>query len=321
MKTKMVVGLIFLGIGIWAGLGTVWAVDYPTREIELICAFAPGSNSDTFARLTAKLSEKYIGKPVLVINKTGGSGVRGYTAVATAKPDGYTIGTLSPSAIAQPYLVKGVTFKRQGFKAIAQTDLSGVALIAKKGGPYDIPLKDLVKKSKEKNIKVAIAATWGSHDFLRAIFEDESGAKFLRVPFPTAAEAGPALLGGHVDLQIGAAAEWAGLYQGGKVKVLALSLEQRDPRYPEIPTFRDFGYDVVLTNPHWIVAPAGTPEPIVHFLAEAMQKAVAEPAFKETAESQGGVVAWEGPAGAAKAMEKMEQQYLKVIKKYDLKPQ
>ncbi len=301
----------------------VLSLDYPTREIEFVCAFGAGSNGDIFSRLAAKFVEKHLGKPVLVVNKTGGSGVRGYTALATAKPDGYTIGLLSPSALSQPFLVKGVTFNRQSFRAIAQEDYSPVAIFTRKGGPWDVPLKELVRKAKEKpeSIKVGVAATWGAHDFLRAIFEEESGAKFLRVPFPGAAEAMPALLGGHVDIEIGAAGEWSGLYKGGKVNVLALALDQRDPRFPEMGTFKESGYDVVLAIPHWIVAPGGTSEPIINVLAAAFKKAFSEPGFIEAAENQGSTPAWLGPEDTMKAMERMEQLFLKVIKKYDLKPE
>jgi tripartite-type tricarboxylate transporter receptor subunit TctC len=299
------------------------ALDYPQREIEFISAYAPGSNTDNFARVAAKFGEKYVGKPIVVVNKPGGGGSRGFAALAAAKPDGYTIGIISNSTIGQYYLLKGVTFHyRKSYRPVAQIDYSAEGLFVKKEGPYDIPMKELIKKAKEKpdTIKVGIGGSWTAQDFARAIFEEEAGVKFVKVPFPGAAEAIPALLGKHVDIEFGPASEWAHLYKAGKVTVLAVSTEQRDPRFPEIPTFREFGFDVVIPAIHWIAAPAGTPDPITHILAEAFKKAFSEPAFKEAADHLGATAAWEGPEGCVRAMDKLDQLYQKVVKKYGLKP-
>jgi len=299
------------------------ALDYPNREIELIAAFAPGSNTDSFARLAAKQAEKCVGKPIVVVNKTGGGGALGFATLAKAKPDGYTIGLLSNAVIAQPYLLKGVTFHyKKNFRLIAQIDFSAQGLYARKGGPYDVPLKELVKRTKEKpeTIKAGIGGTWTAQDFARAIFEEEAGVKFLKVPFPGAGEAVPALLGGHVDVEFGPASEWAHLLKGGKVSVMAVSTEARDPRFPEIPTFKELGFEVVLSTLHWIAAPAGTPDAVVQFLADCFRKAVAEKSFQDTADNLGATAAWESPEGSMRAMEKLDQLYQRIVKKYDLQP-
>jgi tripartite-type tricarboxylate transporter receptor subunit TctC len=324
MKFKMV--LTILLIVIWAFIipKITEALDFPTREIEFIAAFAPGSNTDNFARLAAKFGEKYVGKPIVVVNKPGGGGARGFTALATAKPDGYTIGLLSQSVIAHPYLLKGITFHyKKSFKLISQIDYSAQGLCVKKGGPWDISLKEFVKRAKEKpeTIKVGIGGTWTAQDFVRAIFEEEAGIKLINVRFAGAAEVIPNLLGGHLDCFIGPASEWSHLYKGGKVSVLAVSNEVRDPRFPDLTTFKEQGYDVALPSYHWIGAPAGTPDAIVNFLADAFKKAFAEPGFKEAADNLGATAAWAGPEDCLKTMEKIEQLYLRVIKKYGLKPE
>jgi tripartite-type tricarboxylate transporter receptor subunit TctC len=100
-----------------------------------------------------------------------------------------------------------------------------------------------------------------------------------------------------------------------------VSTEKRDPRFPEIPTFKEQGYDVVLSTIHWIAAPAGTPDSIVNVLAEAFKKAVGERGFKEAADNLGATAAWESPEGSIKSMEKLDQLYQRIVKKYDLKPQ
>jgi tripartite-type tricarboxylate transporter receptor subunit TctC len=217
-----------------------------------------------------------------------------------------------------------VTFHyRKSYRVICQIDYSAEGLFVKKGGLFDIPLKEIVKKAKERpeTIKVGIGGLWTAQDFARAIFEEEAGVKFLKVPFPGAAEAIPALLGGHVDIEFGPASEWAHLYRAGKVNVLGVSQEQRDPRFPDIPTFKELGYDVVLSAIHWIAAPAGTPDAIINFLAETFKKGFSEQAFKEAADHLGATGAWEGPEDSLKGMDRLDQLIQKVVKKYDLKPQ
>lgn len=83
-------------------------------------------------------------------------------------------------------------------------------------------------------------------------------------------------MGGHVDIEFGPASEWAHLYRAGKVNVLAVSTEQRDPRFLNIPTFKELGYDVVISAIHWIAAPAGKPDAIINFLGESFKKGFSE---------------------------------------------
>jgi tripartite-type tricarboxylate transporter receptor subunit TctC len=317
--------LVFLGLAFVSLILFPWSVqglDYPTREIEFIAGYAPGSNTDNFARLASRFGEKHVGKPIVVVNKPPAA--RGFAALAAAKPDGYTLGIISNSTIGQQYLLKGVTFHyRKSYRVICQIDYSGEGLFTRKGGPYDIPLKELVKKAKEnpEGIKCGIGGSWTAQDFTRAIFEEEAGVRFLKIIYPGAAEAIPNLLGGHVDIEFGPASEWANLYRAGKVSVLGVSTEQRDPRFPNIPTFKELGYDVVISAIHWIAAPAGTPDAIINFLAEAFRKGFSEQGFKDGADHLGATGAWEGPEDSLKGMDKLDELTRRVVKKYDLKPQ
>ena len=325
MSRKMVLFFLPLALSIAMTPVNALTLDYPTREIEFIAGFGPGSTVDNIARLAAKFSEKYVGKPIVVINKPGGGGARGSSALAAAKLDGYTIGMVAPSAILQPYLMKGVTFHyKKNFRIICQVVNSEIGLYVKKGGPYDVPLKELINKAKGKpdTIRVGIGGTWSGEDFARAIFEEEAGVKLIRIPFPGGAtESVPAILGGHTDINFGSSPHWAPLYKAGKLNVLATSGEQRDPRLPDIPTFKENGYEVNISANYWISAPAGTPDAIIDFLAEAFKKGCSEKGYKESMDNLGLLAAWENPADSLKSMERMENLFLKIIKKYDLKPQ
>ncbi len=324
MKSKTVVvvfALLFVGSLIPK---IAQATDYPNREIEFVCAAAVGGSADIFSRLTSKFSEKYVGKPIVVVNKPGGGLSRGFSYLAAAKPDGYTIGLISNSLIAHTYLMKGITYHyKKDYSVITQIDYNAQGIFVKKGGDFDVPLNALIKKVKDKpeEIKIGISGKWTTEDFVRAIFEDEANIKFRRVSFAGGGEAISALLGGHIDVLISPASEWAPLYNGGELSVLAVSTEQRDPRFPNIPTFKELGYNVVLATYHWIAAPVGTPEPIVKFLAESFKKAFSEEAFKEAVDKQGATAAWEDPAGSLKTMEKVDQVYQRMVNKFNLKPE
>jgi tripartite-type tricarboxylate transporter receptor subunit TctC len=305
--------------------GDVLSMEYPTREIEFIVGFPPGSSVDHAGRLIAKFAEKYAGKPIVVANKPGGGGTRGFSSLAAAKPDGYTIGLVSQSAILQPYLMKGVTFNyKKSFRIICEMAYTAEGIYTKKGGPYDLPFTEIIKKAKEKpnTIKAGVGGTWTGSDVVRFILEDVTGARFIRIPHPAGGqELIPGVLGGHLNFAIGEGAQWAPLYKAGKLSVLAVSTERRDPRFPDIPTLKELGYDVSLAVTFWVGAPSGTPDDVINFLAEVFRKAVAEEGYKEGSDVAFNTASWQGPEDSLKAMEKLDGTFQKLIKKYDLKPE
>ena len=301
------------------------SLDYPTREIEFIVGFPPGSTVDHVGRLVCKFAEKYAGKPMVVVHKPGGGGSRGFSSLAVAKPDGYTIGLVSTSAILQPYLMKGVTFNyKKSFRIIAEIAYTAEGIYVKKGGPFDMPFPEIIKRAKEKpnTIKAGVGGTWTGSDVVRFILEDATGAKFIRIPHPAGGQdLIPGVLGGHLDFAMGEGAQWAPLYKAGKFNVLAVSTERRDPRYPDIPTLKEMGYDAVLAVTFWVGAPAGTPDDVINFLAEVFRKAVAEEGYKEASDIAFNTASYKGPAEALKAIEQFDGFFQRLIKKYDLKPE
>jgi tripartite-type tricarboxylate transporter receptor subunit TctC len=325
MGKKIFLGLLFAAFSLSCIPGGAWSQEYPTREIELIAGYPPGSTLDHIARLAAKFTEKYVGKPIVVVNKPGGGGSRGFSSLAAAKPDGYTLGIVSQSAILQPYLMKGITFNyKKSFQMVCEVANTAEGVYTKKGGPFDVPFTEIIKKAKEKpnTIKAGVGGTWTGSDVVRLILEDATGAKFIRIPHPAGGqELIPGVLGGHLNFAMGEGAQWAPLYKAGKFSILAISTDKRDPRFSDIPTLKEMGYDISFAVTFWIGAPAGTPEPIIQFLAEAFRKGVAEEGYKEGSDLAFNTPAWAGPADSLKAMDKLDETFQKLIKKYDLKPE
>ncbi len=319
--------LLFCSLALTLSLLPVdlWAADYPTREIEYIVGFPPGSSVDHVGRLLSKFAEKHLGKPLVVVNKPGGGGSRGFSSLAAARPDGYTVGLLSQSAIIQPYLMKGVTFSyKKDFRMICEVAYTAEGIYVKKGGPFDKPFPEIIKMAKEKpnTIKMGVGGTWTGSDVARLMLEDQTGAKFIRIPHPAGGQdLVPGVLGGHLDLAVGEGAQWAPLYTAGKFNVVAVSTEKRDPRYANIPTLKELGYDVAFSVTFGSAAPVGTPDSVINFLSEAFRKAVAEPGYKEGSDWAFNTPSWKSPADMLKMYEKLDATFLALIKKYDLKPE
>jgi len=112
------------------------------------------------------------------------------------------------------------------------------------------------------------------------------------------------------------------LFVSGKVNVLATTLDKRDPGMPYIPTFKENGFDMAgIMNIYWVGAPAGTPDAVVNHMAEAVRKGVAEPGYAAGMANLGCTAVWNGPADSLKEMNKIEEAFLKLVKKYNLQPQ
>ncbi|HSR10202.1 MAG TPA: tripartite tricarboxylate transporter substrate binding protein [Thermodesulfobacteriota bacterium] len=301
------------------------AADYPTREIEYVVGFPPGSSVDHVGRLLSKFAEKHVGKPVVVVNKPGGGGSRGFSSIAAAKPDGYTIGLISQSAVIQPYLMKGVTFNyKKDFRLIGEVAYTAEGIYVKKGGPFDRPLPEIIKMAKEKpnTIKLAVGGMWTGSDVARLMLEDQTGAKFIRIINPGGGQdMVPGILGGHMDIAIGEGAQWAPLYTAGKFNILAVSIDKRDPRFPNIPTLKELGYDISFSVTFGSAAPAGTPDSVINFLSEAFRKAVAEEGYREGSDKAFNTPSWKSPSDYLKQYEKLDTTFQALIKKYDLKPE
>jgi tripartite-type tricarboxylate transporter receptor subunit TctC len=325
MERKVLYFFLSLALTVSFFPGEARSAEYPTREVEFIVGFPPGSTVDHVGRLISKHAEKYVGKPIVVANKPGGGGSRGFSSLAAAKPDGYTIGLVSSSAILQPYLMKGLTFHyKKSFRIISEIAYTAEGIYTKKGGPFDIPFPEIIKMAKEKpnTIKTGVGGTWTGSDVVRFLLEDATGAKFIRIPHPAGGQdLVPGALGGHLNIAIGEGAQWAPLYTAGKFGVLAVSTEKRDPRYSNIPTLKEMGFDVVFPVTFWVGAPAGTPDSIISFWAEAFRKAVAEEGYKQASDQAFNTASWAGPADSLKAIDKLDDTFQKLIKKYDLKPE
>ncbi|MGE0565651.1 MAG: Bug family tripartite tricarboxylate transporter substrate binding protein [Pseudolabrys sp.] len=260
----------------FAGLDAARA-DYPEKGLTLIVPYGAGGGTDITARLLAKDLEDLIGKPVTVQNIAGGGGWRGWGALASAKPDGYTIGYLNVPAIYAGYLDAKLGRKESmdSFTPIINHVIDYNVLTVKADSPYK-NLKDLVEAAKKAPETISISAHGvGGDEHLAIIaFERASGAKFKIVQNKSTPESKTQVLGGHVQILASNVSEIATEVKEGQLRVLGVMSSQKSQFLPGAPTFKDQGVNVEASNSRGIAAPAGLPKDIETKLVGWLEKVI-----------------------------------------------
>ncbi len=284
MRGKMISKLVALGAACLAALcclaGPAAAGAYPDKKIELVVAFNPGGDSDTFGRAVARFGEKYVGQPIFVTNRAGGAGAIGFVYGAKAKPDGYTLTLAVTTLTIAPYMTKGypVTYK----------DFAPLALLAVVPSCISVPadskyktLQDLLKDAKARpdKLRVGTAGTGSPWHLAGAALGSAAKVKFSFVPYKGAGPAITALMGSHIDAAITSAAEIFPHVQGGKMRVLAIIAEKRFPVLPNVPTTIEMGLNADVVAWRGLVAPKDTPKDRVNFLIKAVDNLAQDKEF------------------------------------------
>jgi tripartite-type tricarboxylate transporter receptor subunit TctC len=259
--------------------GTTAHAEWPEQTVNLIVSYSPGGGTDTTARTLAPLLEEELGTDVVVVNRPGAGGETGHTAIATAEPDGYTMGILNiPPAITIP-ITRDARFTLEDFNPLANLIQDPSAFSVANDSPFE-SLADMVAYAKENPASVTVAITGvGTDDHLAVVyFEQAAGIDLTPVPFPGSGPARIALMGGHVSM---AAINLGGMMPyTDKVRILAHLGDERTDLAPDVPTVKESGWDVTMKSERGIVFPAGVPQEIVDKAAAAVERAATSDAWK-----------------------------------------
>jgi tripartite-type tricarboxylate transporter receptor subunit TctC len=255
--------------------------DYPARLIKIIVPFPPGGNPDLAARLVANRMSIDFGQTVIIENKPGANGGIGASAVAKSEPDGYTLlvanlGILGLNPVVRAHLPYNVS---KDFVPVSRMAISPLLLIVNPSLKINT-VQDLIAAAKKDPGKLtyASAGVGSAAHMAAALFDQMAGVQILHIPYKGAGEAVPATAAGNVSLTFGGqGAAWP-LAANGNVKALGLTGSKRSQMHPDVPTIAEAGvpgYDIA----DWVgmLAPAGTPQPIVDKLNAEVQKALADP--------------------------------------------
>ena len=258
--------------------------NYPNKPITLLVGSAPGGSNDTFARALAKRLEESWGQSVIVDNRPAVGGVLANAMVAKANPDGYTLVVLSSTFTTVAAIQKNLQYD-------AYNDFAPVAMMAK--GPLflavgpDAPFKDvqgLVDYAQKNPGKVnyGTSGVGSILNFATEHFISAANVKMSHVPYKSGAPALTDLMGGHIQMMIGSIPSFAGPAKAGKIRMLAVTSAKRFPTYPELPSLEELGYKGSAVEVWWgVLAPAGTPEPIVEKLNAEISKIIHTDSMKE----------------------------------------
>ena len=253
---------------------------FPNRPITYIIPLPAGGDADVATRLLAREAGTILGQPIVVVNKPGGALTIGISAIAAAKPDGYTIGYTGPSGmLIVPFMEKLSYHPLKDFQQIMQWGSVNFAVSVRADSPFK-SFKDIVAYARQNPNKL----NYGTSGNLSVQFllmdqiARREKVRFTQVPYRGGVEVEAAILGGFVDF--GASGFTTSQVDAGKIRLLFLIREEPSAGYPEIPVLKDVGYGDMDAPVYLSVAgPAGLPPAIAEILEDAFTRAMREPAF------------------------------------------
>ena len=295
---------------------------FPDRPIRLIIPWAAGGPADAGFRILAQSVSKKLGQQVIVDNKAGASGIMGAMALQEAKPDGYTISQMHMSVLRQPLLNKQLTYNPiNDLTYILQITGFVMGVVVKADAPWKT-LPELLAYAKANPGKL----NWGTlgigstqHLAMERVGIAQGGLSWTHAPYRGTADTLRALLGGEIDFA-SEASGWAPMVEAGQLRLLAVFTAQRAKRFPDVPTVKELGIDVVIDSPGGLIGPKGMDPAVVAVLADAFRAAAQEPEHLKFLENMDQpLILLDGPAYKA-AMAKTYEEEKELLRRLNLLP-
>jgi len=300
-------------------MGSAANAEWPERPITVICPWGAGGGTDTVVRALAAVMEKNLGQPVNVVNRTGGSGIVGHSALAAAKPDGYTIGTINVDL--SQLVCKGLTdLSYEKFTQIALINAAPAGLEVNSDSPFESAeqLMAAIKSNPPGTYKASGTGTGGIWHLAWAGWLYKSGVDPNKVPWiPTKGEA-PSLkdlAAGSVDAVTAPLSSALPLIKADKVRPLATMDTDRFSELPQVPTLQEAtGVDWTCYTWRMIGAPAGLPDDLKNKIATAVKQAFDSEEFTAFMNNRGFKKTWKGPEEARQFHAGQDQSICEVMK-------
>jgi tripartite-type tricarboxylate transporter receptor subunit TctC len=294
---------------------------YPDKPIRLIIPWAAGGPADAGFRIMAQSVSKKLGQQVVVENKAGASGIMGAMALQEAKPDGYVISQMHMSVLRQPLLNKSLTYHPiNDLTYILQITGFVMGVVVRADAPWKT-LAELLAYAKANPGKM----NWGTlgigstqHLAMERVGMVQ-GLSWTHAPYRGTADTLRALLGGEIDFA-SESSGWAPMVQAGQLRLLAVFTAQRAKRFPDVPTVKELGYDVVIDSPGGLIGPKGMDPAVVAVLADAFRAAAQEPEHLKFLDSMDQpLILLDGPAYRAE-MAKTYEEERELLRRLNLLP-
>lgn len=292
---------------------------YPAKPVRIVVGFAAGGPTDVIARLIAQDLSVSTGESFIVENRPGANAIIATEYVARAAPDGYTL-LFSSLSLLVNHALPGNTVKYDPFKdfvAVSNAANLPQVIVAPPQAPFN-SLKELIALARAKpgELSYATSGHAGSTHLAGAMLENATGTHMINVPFKGNGPALAEVMAGRVSFMFYPAVGIADHVAAKRLKVLAIATAQRHPDFPGVPTMAEEGLPGFEPTAPWvgILAPAGTPAPIVNKLADEMRKSLARPQTRERMRQLGAQVVADTPAEFAAFLKKDYERWSQVIR-------
>ena len=257
------------------------AAQYPDRTVTLLAGYPPGGLVDVVSRLVAEGMKPRFPKGLNVVNRPGAAGAVAVAEVVRAAPDGYTIVLTPHSALVIAAQLQELAYKTPDDYDPFINLVSYYPMIAVRSESEYKTMQDLVADAKANPGKIRVGSPGegtSSHLNLEELM-DKTGARMIHVPFQGWGQSSPALLGGHIEAVVAQPGELKGQVDAKRMRVLVNFRPQRLPSFPDVPTAKELGWDVANGVWYMLLAPKGTPAPVIRYLHDAAKAAIEDPKF------------------------------------------
>jgi tripartite-type tricarboxylate transporter receptor subunit TctC len=281
-RRKILAAAAALPAGLALGDDAAAQGDFPSRPVRIIVPFPPGGSNDVLARALAERLSPRIGQPVVIENRGGAGGALGADAVAKSAPDGYTLlfisSSLTTNAATQPLPYDPA----KDFTAVAQ--VAGAPMIVVVGSDFEArTLQDLLRiaRAQPNRLRFGGAGPGDTSFFSGELMKQAANIEMEPVSYRGIVAAQTDVAAGRIELVVTTLASARSLIDAGKLRVLAVAAEQRDPALPDVPTAREAGLDYVTGVWFGVFGPAGMPAPVVARLNREVNEILRDPGYQE----------------------------------------
>lgn len=261
---------------------------YPEQPIKLVIGFPPGGGGDLYGRAIANELARTIGQAVIVDNRAGAGGNIAAEQVAQANPDGYTLLlAMSGNLGSAPAIRKDLRYKvPDDFVLISQLVETPFGLMVSAGSKIRT-VQEYIAAAKSGKLSYASTGTGGASQIVMEMVKQAGKLDILHVPYKGSGPVMTDLMGGRVDSFFAPYTPLMGQIQAGKLRLLAVSTDKRVPAMPDVPTLKESGIDVVMTQWYGLAAPRGTPQPVIDRITRAVDEARKQPELQRVYSADG----------------------------------
>ena len=297
----------------------VEAQEYPTKPIVLVIPMGAGGSHDLTARAVTSVAVDYLGQPFIIQLKPGGGGAIGTELVAKAQPDGYTLLMGGPGWNTTLPAIEARSKGPDDLAAVCRINYTPAFIVTRPDLPYKT-FKGMLEwaKAHPGQLVFGHSGTWGHSDLAWKLLMKQTGITTKSVPHDGGGPALMAILGGHIDVNSSNIPVALPYVKAGKLVPLVILDDKRDPNFPDVPTAREEGVDLVCLMWRGILAPKGTPRPMIDKLAAAFRKMTQDKTVLSMIKQMGDGIYYLGPDEFAKVWREeyeAQKELRKVFKK------